>query len=366
MATPVRPNVLKLNPYVPGKPIEEVKRELGLDRVIKLASNENPLGPSPKAVAAIQEAAKNLHLYPDAYGYELKKALADRSGIPIEQVMLGNGSDELIHFLGMVLLDPGSNLVVADPTFVRYNASAELADVELRKVPLDGQYRHDLSAMAKACDENTRIVYVANPHNPTGTVVTKQDFDAFLNDLPQDTLAVLDEAYFEFAEHLPNNPDGTAYIKEGKNVVSFRTFSKTYGLAGIRIGYGFGPRPIVDAVERAREPFNTNILAQSAAIAALGDPDHLAKTKQVNQEGLDRIAQAAEDLGYKTIPSHANFICIDVRRPVQEVFQALLERGVIVRSGVPLGLPTMLRVSIGTPDEVTTFIETFQEVMSSE
>ena len=362
MSTPVRPNVLQLKPYVPGKPIEEVKRELGLIEVIKLASNENPLGPSPLAVKATQEAAQNLHLYPDASGYELKAKLSDRFNLPLDQISLGNGSDELILFLGLALLDEGSNMVVADPTFVRYNASAQLTGVELRKIPLTSDYRHDLPAMAKTCDEKTRLVYVANPHNPTGTVITKTEFNSFLADLPDQTLAVLDEAYYEFAQDLPDHPNGIDYVREGKNVVSLRTFSKTSGLAGIRIGYGFGPRAIIDAIERAREPFNVNILAQAAAMAALDDSDHLDRTRQNNQEGLDRIAARCAELGYTTIPSHANFICIDVRRPAAEVFNALLAKGIIIRSGEPLGLPTMIRVSIGTHEEVSAFLDAFSKL----
>lgn len=362
MPTPVRPNVLNLKPYVPGKPIEEVKRELGLDRVIKLASNENPLGPSPLAVEAVKQAAANLNLYPDASGFELKTKLAETTGIPTSQIMLGNGSDELIHFLGMVLLAPGTNMVVADPTFVRYNSSAELANVELRTVPLTPDYRHDLPALAAACDENTVLVYVANPHNPTGTVVTRAEVDAFLDALPANTLAVLDEAYFEFAEDLPDHPNGLDYLKQGRNVAVLRTLSKTYGLAGIRIGYGFAPPAIADAVDRAREPFNVNILALAAAKAALDDRDHLARTVANNREGLERITAKAAELGLKTIPSYANFVCIDFDRDFNEVFQAFLKKGVIVRSGIPLGLPTMARVSIGTPDEVTEFLKVLEEI----
>lgn len=363
MPTPIRKNVLDIKPYVPGKPIEEVKRELGLEKIIKLASNENPLGPSPRAVEAVRTAASDLNLYPDAAGFRLKSALSDTFGVAQNQIMLGNGSDEIIHFLGAVLLDPGTNMVVADPTFVRYNASAQLEGVELRKIPLNEEYKHDLPAMSAACDDNTRLVYIANPHNPTGTVIDKFDLDNFLADLPETTLAVLDEAYFEFAEHLPNNPNGVDLVNQGKNVVALRTFSKTYGLAGIRIGYGFGPAPIVDAVERAREPFNTNLLAQEAAIAALADRDHLERTKTINQQGLDRIAAKCKELGFETIPSHANFICIDVRRPASRVFDALLHKGIIVRAGEPLGLPTFIRVSIGTPDEVTAFLCAFEAVI---
>lgn len=354
-----------MRPYVPGKPIEEVQRELGLSKVVKLASNENPLGPSPKAVEAAKKAAENLHLYPDASGYELKQKLSQIHNIPINQIMLGNGSDELIHYLGNILLEPGTNMVVAKPTFVRYNAAAELADIELREVPLNSEFQHDLPAMAKACDQNTRLIYVANPHNPTGTVIDRESIDILLGQIPTTTLLVLDEAYYEFAEDLPDHPSGIDYVRDGKNVICLRTFSKTYGLAGIRIGYGFAPPEVIDAVERAREPFNTNSIAQAAAIAACDDKDHLSKTKAINNQGLERIKTAASEMGFKTIPSHANFICIDVKQPADPIFQKLLQKGVIIRSGTPLGLPNMIRVSIGTEAEVTEFIEAFQAVMQN-
>jgi histidinol-phosphate aminotransferase len=233
----IRSNVLRMEPYSPGKPISEVRRELGLDRIIKLASNENPFGPSPKAVAAVQEAAKTMHLYPDADAFDLKKAIADRYGIPAGQVLLGNGSDELIHMLGMLYLgSPEDEVVVGDPSFVRYDAAAFLAPSKLIKVPLDSDYRHDLPAMARAATNNAKLLFIANPNNPTGTIVRQAELISFLKDLPENVTTILDEAYFEFAQADPGYPDSVDLIRDGYRVIGLRTFSKTFGLAGIRLG----------------------------------------------------------------------------------------------------------------------------------
>lgn len=349
-----------MHAYVAGKPIEEVKRELGLERVVKLASNENPLGPSPRAVSAVQEAAANMHLYPDASGYALKSALASKFGVGRDNVLLGNGSDELIALLGMVLLRPGDSMVVADPTFVRYAASAELAEVELVRVPLDGLMRHDIDRMVEALSPTTRLVYVANPHNPTGTVVDGAAIDRLVEHLPSGATLVLDEAYYEFSPGL----DSLRYVREGKSVVALRTFSKAYGLAGIRVGYGFATEDLVDAVNRAREPFDVNALAQAAALAALDDEEFLKKSVEWNREGLARITRVAEKLGFETVPSHANFVLIKLDRPGTEVFNQMLKLGVIVRAGEPLGLPNTIRVSVGTAEEIDVFTDAFNQVVA--
>jgi histidinol-phosphate aminotransferase len=359
----MRANVLKMTPYTPGKPIDEVKRELGLTRVVKLASNENPLGPGAKALAAVEAAARSMHLYPDAGGYDLKQAIAGKFGVSDSMVMLGNGSDELIHLLGLVFLVEGDNVVIGAPSFVRYDAAADLSDVELRRVPLDSSWKHDLKAMAAACDERTKLVFVANPHNPTGTVLTHSEVVEFLDALPSGCVAVLDEAYFEYSADVEDRLDAVSLLKSGRNVVVLRTFSKAHGLAGIRVGFGLAPAEIVDAVNRAREPFNVNSLAQAAAIAALDDADHLVESVRVNLDGLQRVEAAMRDWGFETVPSRANFICVNVRRDGNEVFQALLREGVIVRSGVPLGMPEFIRVSIGTADEMSEFLSAFERVV---
>jgi histidinol-phosphate aminotransferase len=352
-----------MRPYSPGKPIDEVKRELGLTEVVKLASNENPLGPSPMAIEAVRKAAAEMHIYPDASGFAVKEALSGHFGCPSNQILLGNGSDELIRYLGDILLSGSdTELIMGDPSFVRYESAAELAGAGLVKVPLTRDLRHDVDAMADAFSPRTRLVYIANPNNPTGTVVTRAEVDRLLARLPSGAVLVLDEAYYEFGAHLGEYPDSLNYVKAGAPVVGLRTFSKAYGLAGIRLGYGFASREIADAIDRAREPFNVNSLAQAAAIAALGDPEHVRKTVAENGRGLAAIAAACDQLGYLTIPSYANFVLIDLGRPAEPVFQALLREGVIVRSGHVLGLPTYLRVSVGSAAEVATFITALQKV----
>jgi len=361
----VRPNILEMTPYSPGKPIDEVKRELGLDRVVKLASNENPLGPSPKALEAIAEAAKSLHIYPDGASYNLRHRLAERFDLPMNQVIVGNGSDELLHLIGLLFLDgPNDNIIVGYPSFSRYDASAHLANAELIRVPLNSEYVHDLQAMADAVNENTRLVYVANPNNPTGTIVTKAEFDAFLDRIPERVMVILDEAYYEFAADQTEYPNSLDYVKAGRNVIGMRTFSKAYGLAGIRLGYAFVPEYICDAIDRAREPFNVNLLAQAAGVAAIGDDEYVARTVAVNREGLDRLNAAFEKVGAKPVQSFANFVFADLGQPAKPIFEALLKEGVITRSGHVLGAPNCLRVSIGTPDEMDYFIEKLFKVMN--
>ncbi len=353
-----------MEPYAPGKPASEVTRELGVQHVIKLASNENPLGPSPKAVAAVHEMASRMNIYPDASGYELKQAIARRFGMPEETVLMGNGSDELIHMIGLLFLDfPEDELMVGDPSFVRYDAAAKLAPAKLVKVPLDRAFRHDLSAMAARVTEHTKLVFIANPNNPTGTIVRADDLNRFLDDLPPAVTVVLDEAYFEFASGAEGYSDSTDLLHAGRNVIGLRTFSKAYGLAGIRVGFGFASPEVVDAFNRAREPFNVNSLAQAAAIAALGDDEHISQTLENNRRGMSRIERALHAVGATPCESFGNFVFADLHRPAGPIFQALMRRGVIIRSGEMFGTPTCIRVSIGTDDEVSQFVEALEAVM---
>lgn len=364
---PIRSNILRMKPYVPGKPIEEVKRELGLDRVVKLASNENPFGPSPLAVDAVKKAAESMHFYPDGASFELKEAISAKFDIPYRQIMVGNGSDELIHLLGLLFLsEPNDELMMGDPGFSRYDASAHIAACQLIKIPLDARYVHNLDAMADAVNPNTKIVYIANPNNPTGTIVRKDAFERFLDRVPPSVLIVLDEAYYEFAMDQADFPISLHYLKAGHdNVLGLRTFSKAQGLAGIRVGYGFASERVADAIDRAREPFDVNRLAQVAAIAALNDDDHVRKTVEHNRRGLDLLAGAFREAGAEPCESFANFIYADFHRPTRPIYQALLELGVITRPGDLLGNPNCLRVSIGTQEEMEIFVETLQIVMNN-
>ena len=362
---PIRSNILQMQPYLPGKPIEEVKRELGLDRVIKLASNENPFGPSPKAIEAVRIAAEKMHMYPDGASHDLKEAIAKKLDLPTESLIMGNGSDELLHLIGLVFLSSENDeLIVGDPSFSRYDAAAQIAPAVLTKVPLDADYRHDLKAMSQAVTERTRVIIIANPNNPTGTIVRKAEFDQFLDSIPDHIAVVLDEAYFEFAQDADDFPSARDYVAQGRNVIGLRTFSKAYGLAGIRIGYGFGPAAVIDGINRVREPFNTNSLAQAAAVAALEDDEHVLKTVHNNRKGLDFLAQVFESVGAKPLESFANFMYADLGQSAKPVFEALLARGVITRSGHALGNPTCLRVSVGTDEEMQIFAAELRHVLS--
>lgn len=352
-----------MHPYQPGKPISTVKRELGLDNVVKLASNENPLGPSPKAVAAIQGAARELHLYPDGAAFDLRQALSSRFGVPMGQVVVGNGSEELIANIGLALIGcEEDEVLTGEYSFPRYDAAAEIAPCRFRKVPLTSDWRFDLPAIGRAVTSKTKIVYIANPNNPTGTIVTKSELEAFMRDIPDSTLVVMDEAYFEFAAGDPSYPDGREYVLEGLNVAALRTFSKAYGLAGIRVGYGFVPEYLALAIDRVRAPFDLNSLAQVAGLAALGDDEHVRRTLANNKEGLATLRAAFEEMGCEAAASHANFLFVDVGRPGVDVFDSLLRLGYIVR---PVGAKNHIRVTVGTPEENRGLIEAMRTVMGA-
>lgn len=360
---PIRPNIEAMRPYSPGKPIEEVQREFGLTSVIKLASNENPLGPSPKAVAAVERAAREMHIYPDASAYNLVHAIARKFSVPPDQVLLGNGSDELIHYLGLVFLTGNQDeIIVGDPSFVRYDATAQVAGAKIVKVPLDGNLRHDVMAMADAVSDRTRMIWIANPNNPTGTIISRAELDDLLARTPKHVVIVLDEAYAEYAMGEPTYPVSTDYLETGR-VVGLRTMSKAYGLAGIRLGYGFAPFEVADAINRARQPFNVNSLAQAAALTALEDQEHLARSVATNRAAADRLMEVFQSVGARPVRSFANFVCADMGRPGEPIFHELLKRGVIVRSGHVLGLPNYLRVSCGTLEEVNAFADALSEVV---
>jgi histidinol-phosphate aminotransferase len=363
-APTVGENVTRLVPYRPGKPIEEVKRELGLSHVIKLASNENALGPAPRAAAAMQEAAARVHLYPDGACYELRQAVAAHLGVPGDHLIFGNGSDDIIHLLGVTFLAPGDEAIQADPSFVRYEAAAILNRAPCHLVPLR-DWTHDLQAMADRINERTRLIFIANPNNPTGTIVKAVEVSRFMREVPDRALVVFDEAYFEYVE-AADYPDSLRYVREGENVIVLRTFSKAYGLAGLRVGYGVARPEIIGPLERVREPFNVNLVAQAAAAAALGDTEHVRRSQAMNREGRERFYRAFDELGLKYAPTEANFVWVDVGRDSVEVFNALLRRGVIVRTGDIFGAETHLRVTIGTAGENEAFLSALKDVLKGE
>lgn len=360
MALYIHPDIQSLTPYVPGKPIEELQRELGLDRVIKLASNENPIGPSSRALAALAGATDNLHRYPDGGGHRLRQVLAERWKVSSEQIILGNGSDELLGLLARAFLAPGDDAVMADHTFVIYRMEVTAAHGNPIVVPLTN-WTHDLDAMARAVTPRTRLLFVCNPNNPTGTMVSAEEVERLMASVPNDVVVVFDEAYFEYVRD-PRFPDTIAYVRDGRNAVVLRTFSKIYGLAGLRIGYGITTPEIAGILNRIRPPFNANSLAQRAAAAALGDEEHVARSRSVNAEGMAQVSQGLEALGLTPIPSQTNFLYFDVGRDGRQVFEALLREGIIVRHIEG----TMLRVTIGLADENAAFLQALKRVLACE
>jgi histidinol-phosphate aminotransferase len=359
MALRIHPDIASLSPYVPGKPIEELQRELGLARVIKLASNENPLGPSPKALAALVGGHESLHRYPDGGAYRLRQALADRWKVSLDHIILGNGSDEVLGLLARTFLAPGDEAVMADQTFVIYKMEVTAAHGKAVIVPLVN-WTHDLDGMAKAITPKTRLVFLCNPNNPTGTMVAADAVARFMAQVPEDVVVVFDEAYLEYVRD-PHFPDSLQYVTQGRNAIVLRTFSKIYGLAGLRIGYGITTPEITNCLNRVRPPFNANTLAQRAALAALGDDEHVAKSRAVNAAGMQQLESGLRALGFDAIPSQANFVYFDVKRDGRGVFDALLREGVIVRHIEG----TMLRVTIGQPDENEAFLASLKKVLQS-
>jgi histidinol-phosphate aminotransferase len=363
----VRQSVTKLKPYIPGKPIEEVKRELGLPEdfvIYKLASNENVLGPSPRAVEAMARVASEVWLYPDDTCFNLKNELARFWNLSPEHFILGNGSDEIIHFLGLAFLDAarGDEVIFADPSFVQYKAAAMLADCPYVAVPLTSDMRHDLRAMRAAVNERTKLIFIANPNNPTGTVVSRSELDALLDGLPSHVVVVLDQAYLEYVDD-EDSPLGQDYIYS-HNVVVLQTFSKAYALAGLRVGYGLARPELIAYLQQVRGPFNVNMLAQAAAIASLNDEEQVRKAQDVNSAGKKYFYAAFDEMGLTYAPTQANFVLVDTGQPSQEIFTELLKRGVIVRTGDPFGLPTWLRVTIGTPEMNDRFISSLRAILA--
>ncbi|MFQ3609868.1 MAG: histidinol-phosphate transaminase [Fimbriimonadales bacterium] len=359
-----RPHVLQMEPYRPGKTPEQIQQELGLDELIKLSANENPLGASPQVLEAVQNALSQIHRYPDGACQILRDALSDFYHLPPDHFVFGNGSDELIHLIGLAYLEPGDEVVMGHPSFVRYEASVQLNQAVLKRVPLTSDHRHDLPAMLDQITPRTKLMYIANPNNPTGTIVYRHELEHLLNALPDHVLLILDEAYFEYVDH-PDYPNGLDAVRAGKQVVVLRTFSKAYGLAGLRLGYAVGRPDLLDPVERVREPYNVNVLAQVAGAAALRDQTHVARTCELNRQSLSTIQAVCEQMGLRVVPSYANFLLIEVGEPCRAVRQRLLELGVMVRSGEGFGLPQFLRVNTGTPEQNEKFLRAFQQALQS-
>ena len=339
--------------YEPGKPVEELAREMGLaaSDIIKLASNENPLGPSPKALAAMRETLERAHFYPDGGGWALRNAIAGKLGLARENVILGNGSNEIIEFIGHAFLRPGDEVVTAKHAFAVYSLMAQLFGAKTVEVP-DPGYTHDLDAMLAAITPQTRQIFVANPNNPTGTMVGQEEIDRFMDRVPEHVMVVFDEAYLEFLDH---PPDVLRHVREGRNVVVMRTFSKIQGLANLRIGYGLAAPKIATVLQKTRQPFNANGIAQAGALAGLEDDDHMRRTRQLTHEGRNYLQAEFSEMGLEFVPSAANFVLVHVGDG-DAVFQALLRRGLIVRAMRSYKLPAWIRVSVGTMDQNRRFI----------
>lgn len=340
-------SIAGLQPYVPGKPIEELQRQYGVRDVIKLASNESPIGPSQAAQAAIALATRDLTRYPDGNGYSLKLALSEKFQVDAKQITLGNGSNDVLELIARCFASPADEVMFAQHAFAVYALVAQAIGAKLVEVPAK-DYGHDLPAIQRAITAKTKLIFIANPNNPTGTYLPASEVYAFLQLVPDNVIVVLDEAYVEYGDNEQNSID---WLNTFPNLIICRTFSKAYGLAGLRVGFALSSPEIADLLNRLRQPFNVNHLAMCAAIAALGDEDYLQRAKQVNTEGMQQYIDGFNALGLSYIPSKANFICVDVATNAAEIYEKLLQQGVIVRPVAAYGLPTHLRISIGLEHE---------------
>ena len=357
MSLIVGPDIASLVPYTPGKPLEELEREYGITDAVKLASNENALGPSPRAQAAIKNVVDTLNRYPDGGAHYLRRALAARWNVSSGQLIIGNGSDEIIGLLAKTFLDPGQEAVMADHTFVMYRLAVKACHGVPIEVPLKN-WRYDLTAMVQAVTDRTRLLFLCNPNNPTGTIVSREEVEALLSSLPRQVVVVFDEAYYEYVRDT-HYPDSLQYVKQHRPVIVLRTFSKIYGLAGLRVGYGISTPEIINFLNRVRPPFNANSIAQRAALAALEDTAHVEKSRAMNEEEMGTLEKGLQTLGCTPIPSQANFLYFDCGRDGAQVFEGLLREGVIVRHIKG----SMVRVTVGKSNENQRFLQALARVL---
>lgn len=357
----IKDNVLRIERYEPGKPLETLKRELALDQEFsKLASNENPLGPSPLAIEAIKKSLADSNLYPDDSCHDLKKEIAENLGIPPKNLGIGNGTTELILLIGIAFLSPEETLIISQHAFIMAKMVAQAMDSMLIEVPLKG-YRHDLDAILEAVTNDTKIVYLDNPMNPIGTMVTQREISEFMERIPEDIMVIFDEAYYEYVDE-DKRTNTLNFIEEGRNVIVLRTFSKMYGLAGLRIGYCAAKEDFVDAIKRVSPPFSVNRFAQIGAVAALKDKEHMHRTREINESGKKFLYENFEKMSIFYIPSETNFVTMDIKTDAEEMSEKLQKRGVIVRPLTMYGKPTFLRVTVGTPKQNKRFVDAFKQV----
>jgi histidinol-phosphate aminotransferase len=355
-------HILQIKPYQPGKPVEELQRELGVTDCIKLASNENPLGPSPKALNAMEVAIRNANFYPDGDSYYLKEALAQKFEVSPSQIFPGCGSDEVIELMMKTFLTPSDSVVLSQYSFIVYTLAALGIGATIHSVPRKADYTHDLEAMADAITENTKMVFIDNPTNPLGTMIDRDAFDAFMTRVPERVLVVSDEAYDEYVE-ADDFPDSFQYLKNGRRILILKTCSKIYGLAGLRVGYGIGPEEVIDAANRIRPPFNVNAIAQAAALAALDDREHVERSRELNSSGKAYLYKAFEEMGVDYIPSYGNFVTVDFRREAAPINDSLLRQGMIVRPIASYGLPNHLRISVGTQEQNKRLVQALKKAL---
>ncbi len=354
----------KIKPYVPGKPIDEVKRELGLSDVVKMASNENALGASMWVNEAIREALPAINYYPDGNCYDLKNELVARLGVKDEELIIGNGSDEILKLLAETYLEPGDEIIMPTPSFSEYEFVTRIMGGEIVTVPLEGpNFDYDLKDMAKAITDRTRLIFICSPNNPTGSIVLHDDLKFFLQNLPGGIIVVIDEAYCEFVVNGKYHRS-LEFVRREEPVIVLRTFSKIYGIAGLRIGYGIAPASIIADLNRVREPFNVNYLAQVAAIAALKDEKHREDSLNLVIEGRKQIGRGLDELGFKPVHSEANFFFLDTGEDSKSLFNRMLKKGVIVRTGDIFGFPNYIRVTYGTEEENNRFLKVLKETMA--
>jgi len=354
--------VQKLIPYKAGKPVDELERELGLTEIVKLASNENPLGPGPKVLEAIEQTLPELSRYPDGNGFALKTALAKKMNVSMDQITLGNGSNEILELLARTFLTPELEVVFSQHAFAVYPLVTQAVGATACVAPALN-YGYDLTAMLALVTDKTRLVFIANPNNPTGTLLSATDLKTFISSLPKTTVCVLDEAYFEFVTST-DRVDSIEWLGEYPNLIITRTFSKAYGLAGLRVGYSISSKEIADLLNRVRQPFNNNMLALAAAEAALADEDYLSETIALNNQGMQQLTSAFKELGLSWIPSFGNFVSVDIKQQGMPIYDALLKKGVIVRPVVNYEMPNYLRISIGTEQENQFFIDALKDVLA--
>ena len=358
----INPGILNLKPYEPGKPVEDLERELGIKNAIKLASNENPMGPSPLALKAVDNILSGLHRYPDGNALRLKEAISNENNVEIEQITVGNGSNDIIEFVVRSFLSTQDSAVFSKHAFAVYPLAVQTVGAQGIEVPAK-DWGHDLSAMNNAIQENTKLIFIANPNNPTGTFVPRDEIISFLDKVSKDVIVLLDQAYFDYASYENNDVD-FEFVNEFPNLIISRSFSKAYGLAGFRVGYSVSSREIADYLNRVRQPFNANSLALVAAEAALSDKDHMMRSLKMNSEQKMFLYKGLEDLGYQYIPSAGNFICFDCKQDAEKKYNELLQEGVIVRSMGVYKMPNHLRVTIGLPEENSIFLEKLAKLKS--